>query len=1400
MALGYSGWGWTWRSFSEALNWGSIARLKSIGIGGPGLCKRIDVPHFDAVHALGKECRRPEEWMASLHSVLWKTMSIPSFVEFSGKRDEEYSEACATVVLGPSEANFSFNNESFEKMRPMLQVVIGDGIGSAELPPLDTHSTASPVVNVGTVGESKNSRRKKPGGVDTAFSPETPFSRRSADGAKNMRTRFSPGDLDADDVDELDEGTVDAHEVSTADMDLEELDSVMSGLELLSDEEFEWTLKGQSSVPNEAGDDGDGNQEGESEGDLGDGDDEQEWEDFIDAFEEGNKKLSPSPVLNMEIDETGESAESDSTVSYAYPTDVDPMGITLDELMESMNYTMENVFSKESYTYSSNNGSTSKASAISSVIAPQFDWEMRKASRRKGREDAILTHALIEETKESLLLDDELNEEDLVTHSLPSTCSTIATVLTPAPITAQQILFRTFTPRPPEGMEPIEWFEAWLVKMRSISDVHGDHHGVLAQYSQGDKVAVTCAYCGLSEISLLSPFVYGQTWSEWLEEEELERERKRSEEGESGHFAQRHRKMSKESGGEYKVGGGSFGSMEMEVDGHCGAKARERIPEPLFTVVRREGPLSKGADQRTKYVTGAISAYPFLSPRTSNVYNWKPYDSLVAEQEATICASDGKRVHRGSVVVHECCAEFMCVARCEAFVRLRRTRLQRTIDTVMGLGRGKSFPLGPDSMGNTYWAFYGSPALYVSIRSPSAQTSLVHAASEPMCFQLIEEKEAQLTSSSYVHSSATRGVWFRYKTVEEMRRVFEWLDPRYPTELRLRDVLSYLFPFLLLEAPPEGDEVDVDKCDKGNGIIVGDSSNEAATSGKENQPLVAAADIALEAVQGTPEMHEETDTAEPRAEGHQQENSGHSVADSPSIDSRPIIPDTVDDCTAMEPGTPPIAEQGLHGDVIGQVDILDMESIHENEKVVETRVRRTSQGMTGRNKRRIADDEEEEDGEAEWGEDGNPRVVLSKPIKKKPRMSNTLSHKLGETSGADSSLKSGMQEPLAAKGLSRPDGIVNNEEEEDDSDLSDYEFDLDSISFPIILEEVLPHSGHHRVFDINDEVLVLDVREENSQDSGRVSAQGNSFEFGATAVRPNPTLSTWVPGTVGGVVYTRGLFWNAKVKARREDSSNVIDEVAPRKKSRARYLYLLEYEGWSSFSIQWIPETFVFAVNKKTLLNQKLCYKKYLKIKTVKIPEELRALNASKYLTKTGRTHALQRSLTQPIPYSYSVASSSSPLYQLKMSMLMIEAALPLGSVDDSDDRWGDDFVVPWRAAVIAAEDPTALMECQVMLEYGIRSQWLHAFGSKLMTCLPSRSHSLRFATLGLIAMRIWTLDQAVRYDKVAYSDDDGSVRKGVTSGSGKKGSNKSQSGRFSALSHSQKGGSGGSSKAKKRK
>jgi len=221
------------------------------------------------------------------------------------------------------------------------------------------------------------------------------------------------------------------------------------------------------------------------------------------------------------------------------------------------------------------------------------------------------------------------------------------------------------------------------------------------------------------------------------------------------------------------------------------------------------------------------------------------------------------------------------------------------------------------------------------------------------------------------------------------------------------------------------------------------------------------------------------------------------------------------------------------------------------------------------------------------------------------------------------------------------------------------------------------------------------------------------------------------------------ILWDASVL---ETSVAKYDEDI-----RIRY-YKVRFDQWGAAYDGWFEESqIVPAVGSLTgAVKQKVATKtiqaesrqQYLQEHVLSAPPILQSLNAYRFMGEPGRAHS-----NRP-PLSFS--DSKSIVSQLRLALLIIEAALPHGSIDDSDDRWGEDFVTPWRAAVTVANDAVSLMQCQIMLEYGIRTAWLRPAGLKMLSCLASRTHAMRTATCGMVAIRIWTLDVAIKYDKLA--------------------------------------------------
>lgn len=145
---------------------------------------------------------------------------------------------------------------------------------------------------------------------------------------------------------------------------------------------------------------------------------------------------------------------------------------------------------------------------------------------------------------------------------------------------------------------------------------------------------------------------------------------------------------------------------------------------------------------------------------------------------------------------------------------------------------------------------------------------------------------------------------------------------------------------------------------------------------------------------------------------------------------------------------------------------------------------------------------------------------------------------------------------------------------------------------------------------------------------------------------------------------------------------------------------------------------------------------------TTELPRELETLNAATILNEPNSCRAYSKFILPSATYIRDEVST------IKYAMLMVYAALPEDALDTSEERWAD-FDAVWRSSVLSADNATKLMECQLMLEYGIKTAYLKTNGTKLLTCLCSRIYALQNVNYGLISLRLWTLDQAIDYYKL---------------------------------------------------
>jgi len=104
----------------------------------------------------------------------------------------------------------------------------------------------------------------------------------------------------------------------------------------------------------------------------------------------------------------------------------------------------------------------------------------------------------------------------------------------------------------------------------------------------------------------------------------------------------------------------------------------------------------------------------------------------------------------------------------------------------------------------------------------------------------------------------------------------------------------------------------------------------------------------------------------------------------------------------------------------------------------------------------------------------------------------------------------------------------------------------------------------------------------------------------------------------------------------------------------------------------------------------------------------------------------------------------------MKAAILAIEAALPIGSVNNAEGKdWAPEFSNQWRLMVQQAQGPWNLMRCVILLEDIISEEWIKEQIGHLRSCLPSRWKALDEACPSSLALRIFLLDRGIMYGTV---------------------------------------------------
>jgi hypothetical protein len=218
------------------------------------------------------------------------------------------------------------------------------------------------------------------------------------------------------------------------------------------------------------------------------------------------------------------------------------------------------------------------------------------------------------------------------------------------------------------------------------------------------------------------------------------------------------------------------------------------------------------------------------------------------------------------------------------------------------------------------------------------------------------------------------------------------------------------------------------------------------------------------------------------------------------------------------------------------------------------------------------------------------------------------------------------------------------------------------------------------------------------------------------------------------------MLWDAKIVG-----------VAKTVESHSKATYRVTYIGWSSRFDDWVEADRVVEQNENNRKVQEEMWHKTMSGTDI-LPPEIEALEAKAFLNARDRVRGhvqlpdfLQIARTPPM------ASSNDRIFAtMKAASLAIEAALPTGSVDNTEKGpWSPNLASQWRLKVLQSEGPWDLMRCVLLLEENISEEWIRPEMGNLRACLPGRMKALEEASSSSLAMRILLLDRAILYKNV---------------------------------------------------
>lgn len=952
---------------------------------------------------------------------------------------------------------------------------------------------------------------------------------------------------------------------------------------------------------------------------------------------------------------------------------------------------------------------------------PRRDWNNRRLSRRRGREDALFTKLLLREL--GTKVDKELAADMAAEKDLLKGINGSSEKFSLEYYTGRSVLFQTvsrlFVNQPPDSVtHPEEWLRSWTM-CHTDNTFHkaldtGDERS-MDVINLSEQISVPCCqFCGFDECSVGSVLVWGES------REEFNIATYGSDNSAKDSFPQLEKELSIIAGCLADVFDNIEDLCNIWTDDHISSQKRRKLQVSFLSALKEAGRKCASSDN----LLGEKKTDIVWAPLKTDVFDAEreEIEELLVHLQGPDSCNSRSDIHpvirKGSFLVHERCAEYMNNLRKTSTTRLLRRNIVLVGELVTNVKRGKTVPIGCDSFGNIYWMLPGiRTSLFICVPHKSGDpeshykkmfgrennglgeklpahfppdycsvnrcmyddiANWTHLSSVGSASNLPYSKSVESPYSQPYSEDVCS--WRLLNGIFDIHRLMKWLRPEeFFCERQLHVVLQLLYPEVM--------------------VLVHNKFTLAEMDTVAVRKQAAALKMVWDRID----------------DGFCAQNEHESFLSS-------LVGEISED----------LLEQYAHAVPLESDDAMDIDENYddlEKDKVAG-----------------LVDDEETQSEE----EDNNVENT-----DKKRKRGNELNGSAETESDSDEAEATFSEEDRNAKKKRARayEQLLDTSSEEDDTCA------------------VIPSKRSLQLKRTADSVTSIQ--------STTAAVTKKCISNASAAPKDRRIRGFFSPGTKIIVENSsNGLLWDGVVRKCHDFGSSGLLHT-----KYSGVFCFVHFLGWGAEYNSWIP---VEDVQKQASSKQVAALKHYKDHCVVgsdssrsSLPAMLLNLKSCQFLLNGGKGRrceanaiigcmdGLQRVLSTIIPnmcssgnsgdssfnWGHSVVAGSSAhkdIRLLKAAMLILEASLPEKCVDNSDERWGDDdegFTDYWRSSVIGASDASSLMECQILLEFSVRTAWLSPAGAKLLTCMPSRTHATRMATYGLVALRVFALDEAVRFE-----------------------------------------------------